>query len=388
MAVQSRDTQPLKQGRLLYIDNLRIVLTALVILHHLAIQYGAPGITYYVEEGPMSDISFILMTLLLAINQSFFMGFFFMVSSYFSPGSFDRHGAGSYTRDRLKRLGIPLLFYILVISPLLQYVLALSRGFNGSILEFIPRMIESLPDIDVGPLWFVAALLFFSLIYVLWRLFFRPIPSHQHSISRAPSNVAIVLFGVALGLVTFVVRMRFPVGWEFMVVHWQFSHFSQYIAMFVIGLIAYQRGWFAGLTDTQGKVWRWVILMLILIFPVLFVLGGALEGNLEPFMGGIHWQSFAYSIWEQFMCMAMVVTLVVWFRKRFNNQNTLGKALSSGAYATYVIHIAVIVLLALALSGIRMDMALKFVWVAPIAVALSFLVGYLIKKLPIARNIL
>jgi len=50
MAVQSLNTQPLKKGRLLYIDNLRIVLTALVILHHLAIQYGAPGITYYIEE--------------------------------------------------------------------------------------------------------------------------------------------------------------------------------------------------------------------------------------------------------------------------------------------------------------------------------------------------
>ncbi|MFC2007931.1 acyltransferase family protein [Chloroflexota bacterium] len=388
MAVQSINTQPMKKGRVLYIDNLRIVLTALVILHHLAIQYGGPGNTYYVEEGQMSDISTILMTLFLAINQSFFMGFFFMVSSYFSPGSFDRHGAGPYVRDRLKRLGIPLLFYILVISPLLQYVLALSRGFTGSILEFIPKMIASLPDLDVGPLWFVAALLFFSLLYVLWRLFFQPTLSHQHSANRAPSNGAIVLFGVALGLVTFIVRVQFPVGWEFVVVHWQFSHFSQYIAMFVIGLIAYQRGWLAGLTEAQGKAWRWVILALIMVFPVLFVFGGALEGNLEPFMGGIHWQSFAYSLWEQFMCAAMVVTLVVWFRKRFNNQNTLGKALSSGAYATYVIHIAVIVLLALALRGIHLDMALKFVLVAPFAVTLSFIVGYLIKKLPIARNIL
>ncbi|MFC2020588.1 acyltransferase family protein [Chloroflexota bacterium] len=388
MAFQSRDTQPLKQGRLLYIDNLRIVLTALVILHHLAIQYGAPGITYYVEEGPMSDISAILMTLFLAINQSFFMGFFFMVSSYFSPGSFDRQGAGPYVRDRLKRLGIPLLFYILIISPLLHYVLTLSRGFDGNFLEFIPAFIESLPGIDVGPLWFVAALLFFSLIYVLWRLIFRSTYIAHDGESRALSNASIIIFAVALGLATFFVRIWFPVGWEFMLLHWQFSHFTQYIAMFVIGLIAYKRGWFAGLTESQGKVWRWVILALILVFPVLFVLGGALEGKLEPIMGGFHWQSFAYSLWEQFMCVAMVVTLVVWFRKRFNNQNTLGKALSSGAYATYVIHAPVIVLLALALRGIQLDMALKFVIVAPFAVGLSFLAGYLIKKLPLARSIL
>ncbi|MFC1929887.1 acyltransferase family protein [Chloroflexota bacterium] len=388
MAVQSQDTQPLKRSRLLYIDNLRIVLTALVVLHHLAIQYGASGITYYVEEGPMSDISVILMTLFLAINQSFFMGFFFMVSSYFSPGSFDRQGAGLYTRDRLKRLGIPLLFYIIIISPLLNYVLALYRGFDGNIIAFIPEFIERLPGLDVGPLWFVAALLFFSLIYVLWRLIFRPTPTAPNSESRALGNASIVIFAVALGVLTFVVRIWFPVGWEFMLLHWQLSHFAQYIAMFIIGLIAYQRSWFAGLTDAQGKGWRWVVIALIVLFPVIFVLAGALEGNTEPIMGGIHWQSFIYSLWEQLMCVAMVITLVTWFRKRFNNQNTLGRGLSSGAYATYVFHMPVIVLLALALRGAQIDMALKFIWVAPIAVALSFLVGYLIKKLPIARNIL
>ncbi len=388
MAIQSRDTQSLKQGRLLYIDNLRIVLIALVILHHMAITYGAHGSWYYKEVGTMSDISTILMTLFLAINQSFFMGFFFMVSSYFSPGSFDRQGAGPYVRDRLKRLGIPLLFYILVIGPLLVYVLARTSGFDGSFLVFIPEIVERLPSIDFGPMWFVETLLFFSLLYVLWRLMFRPTPIPRHSESRAPSNTTIALFGIALGLVTFVVRIWLPVGWVFPPLNLQLPHFAQYIAMFVIGLIAYQRGWFAGLTEAQGKVWRWVVVALIMLFPVIFVLGGALEGNLEAYLGGLHWQSFAYSLWEQIMCMAMVVTLVVWFRKRFNNQSTLGRALSSGAYATYVIQAPVIVLLALALRGVQLDLALKFVLFAPVAVALSFLVGYLIKKLPFARNIL
>ena len=40
------------------------------------------------------------------------MGFFFMISSYFSPGSVDRKGSRVFLIDRLKRLGIPLLFYI------------------------------------------------------------------------------------------------------------------------------------------------------------------------------------------------------------------------------------------------------------------------------------
>ena len=40
--------------RLLYIDNLRILLTILVIMHHFAIGYGGPGGFYYSEDGPMS----------------------------------------------------------------------------------------------------------------------------------------------------------------------------------------------------------------------------------------------------------------------------------------------------------------------------------------------
>ena len=357
-------------------------------MHHLAITYGGPGRWYYNEMGPMSDISTILMMLFLAINQSFFMGFFFMVSSYFTPASVERHGAGAYTRDRLKRLGIPLLFYILVVSPLLNYVLALSRGSDQSIAEFLPRFVESLAGLDVGPLWFVETLLFFSLLYVVWWLVFGSRSVRREEEDSAPSNVAIALFAVALGASTFVLRIWLPVGWVFAPLGLQFPHFIQYIALFIVGLIAYQRGWFARLTDSQGKTWGRVVVGLIALFPVIVILGGVLEGNLDAAMGGLHWQSFAYSMWEQLMCVAMVVTLLVWFRRRFNTQNRLGRAMSTSAYATYVIHAPVIVLLALGLSGIQMDMGLKLLLLAPVAVSLSFLVGYLIKRLPLARSIL
>jgi hypothetical protein len=87
------------------------------------------------------------------------------------------------------------------------------------------------------------------------------------------------------------------------------------------------------------------------------------------------------------MCVAMVITLLVWFRTRFNRQGSLARRMSAAAYAAYIFHRPVITLLALALVSIRLDLALKFVFVAPLAVALSFLVGYVVKKLPVARDI-
>ena len=87
------------------------------------------------------------------------------------------------------------------------------------------------------------------------------------------------------------------------------------------------------------------------------------------------------------MCMAVVVTLLVWFRIKFNRQGTLARAMSAAAYATYIFHRPTTILMALALQGIKLDLALKFVLVAPLGVALSFLVGYVVKKLPVARDI-
>jgi hypothetical protein len=388
--VESADQKGTAKPRLLYIDNLRILLTILVILHHLAIGYGAPGNNIYVESGKLSMVSTILLTLFVAINQAFFMGFFFMISSYFTPGSYDRKGPGAYVLDRLKRLGIPFVFYIVVIDPLLNFVLARYYGYAGSLSQFLSLHIQNSIDykaLGVGPLWFVAALLIFSLAYVLWRLVFPQPPAAPPSEGNAPGNWAIAAFALVLGLLTFVVRIWFPVGWEFRLLGFQVAHFVQYIAMFIVGILAYRGNWFAGISIVQGKFWLRMVLILIVLFPVLFVAAGALEGTPDKAFGGFHWQSLAYSVWEQYMCLAMVVTLLVWFRTKINQQGTLAQKMSAAAYATYILHRPTITLLALALVSISLDLALKFVLVAPLAVALSFLVGYIVKQLPLARDI-
>jgi hypothetical protein len=362
------------------------LLTILVIMHHFAIGYGGSGTFYYTEDGQMSDISEIVMTLMLAINQAFFMGFFFMISSYFSPGAVDRKGTGTYLKDRLKRLGIPLLLYMLVVEPLLGYVADRLKGYKGTLRQSLSFHYSSFGNFNSSQMWFLAALLVFSVVYVIWRRFAGPMAQSK---GAAPGNVAIAVFALALGVVTFAVRLWYPVGVEIPVLSWQLSHFPQYIALYILGMVAYRRNWFEAVRHVQGKTWGFVMVGLVVVFPVLFIVGGALDGVLEPYFGGLHWQSFAYSVWEQFMCMAMVITLLVWFRRRFTEQGRLAKAMSSAAYATYVFHVPSIVLLALALRPIQLgDMGLKYVLVVPFAVACAFLVGYVAKALPVARDIL
>lgn len=84
----------------------------------------------------------------------------------------------------------------------------------------------------------------------------------------------------------------------------------------------------------------------------------------------------------------MVITLLTWFRRRFDHQGRLARAMSESAFAVYVLQPAILVPLALALSGIHMNLGLKFLLVAPIAVALCYLVAYGLRKVPLARTIL
>ncbi|UCH25726.1 MAG: acyltransferase family protein [Trueperaceae bacterium] len=376
------------RARLLYIDNLRILLTSLVVLHHLAISYGGPGSFYYVEQGPLSDPSAILMTLFLAINQSFFMGFFFMISSYFTPGSLERKGAGTFLVDRFKRLGIPLVFFVVVISPLLQYLLVLNRGIRVSFWQFLVRYLESYRGLDVGPLWFVETLLIFSVLFVLWRFIWSSSPSWDRG-EMWIGNLAIALFAVGLGLVTFTVRIWLPVSWVWAPLNLQFPHFPQYIALYLIGIVAYRRGWFNTLKVSQGRLWLGVALFFILVvFPALFVLGGGVEADLDLFFGGLHWQSLMFSLWEQIVGVSVIVFLLVWFRERFTGQGVLAKRMSGAAYTVYIVHAPILVLLVLALGSIQLDLGLKFILVAPVAVSLCFFIGHYVKKLPFTRGIL
>jgi len=378
-----------RKSRLFFIDNLRILLISLIVLHHLSITYGHTGIWPYLEGQP-DDITRLVVTLFNIVNQAYFLGFFYLISGYFTPGSYDRKGAWPFLKDRLLRLGIPLLFYIIIIDPIIGYAVAFTVGdIPITFGQFLGQYFGNYRGLGTGPLWFIEVLLIFNFFYVVWRLLSKPSDTPSQRDSKPPSSLAIAAFAFLLGVVTFVVRIWFPVGWMFEPLALQFPYFPQYIALFVVGIIAYRRNWFLGIPTSTGKVWLGIALILIVVvLPTIFVFGGALEGKTGPFLGGVQWQSFALSVWEAFVCMGMVVGLLVLFREKFNHQGRLAKDMAASAYTVFIIHAPVIIFLALALRGVILHPLLKYVLVAPVALALCFILAHYIRKLPLARDIL
>ncbi|UCF14873.1 MAG: acyltransferase family protein [Phycisphaerales bacterium] len=373
--------------RLFFVDNLRTLLITLVIMQHLSVTYGGVGGWYYYDGEP-DQISGIVLTIHNAINQSFFMGFLFLISGYFTASSYDRKGPWRFVKGRLLRLGIPWLFYSLVINPIVVYMLWIKvDGYDGSVWEYLASHFGRLNIAD-GPVWFNEALLIFTVFYVLRRKLTKTPTEQVRDNGRMPSNLAIAVTAIALGVVTFIVRLWRPVGWGFTPLNLQLPFFPQYIYLFVVGTIAYRGNWFRRISDATGRLWLCVaIAFIVLVLPVVFVLGGAAR-DVAPYMGGMHWQCLAYTVWEQIVGIAMIIALLVLFRNRFNRQGQLAKTMSDSSYATYIIHPLVVVFLALAIRHIALYPLLKFALAGMICVPSCFALGNIIRKLPLARRIL
>lgn len=381
--------RPVTKVRLAFVDNLRILLVILVILQHLAITYGGEGVWHY-YEGRADTITAIVLTLFIAFNQAFFMGFFFLIAAYFVPRSLERKGCTQFLRDRLLRLGVPLVLQLLVVAPLLSYGLGITIwGFDGSFWTYIGDYWKKYELLDVGPLWFVEALLMFSVAYALWWWLAKPSAAEVGTGNAAPGDGVIAVSALVLGLITFVVRIWLPVGWSFAPLGFQFPHFPQYISLFIVGTIAYRRGWLPSICEdtARGVLWRRVVAFLIAIAPVLFVAGGALQGSTAAFRGGLHWQALTYALWEQFLCVGLVISLLVTFRRRFDRQGRLARAMSGSAYAVYICHAAILVTVSIGLRNIEVYPLLKFVLASLVSLPICFVVGRLVTGLPIARRI-
>ena len=136
--------------------------------------------------------------------------------------------------------------------------------------------------------------------------------------------------------------------------------------------------------------WNWFVfvqLLIFILFPTLFILGGAVENGSEEFVGGFNWKNLAYSIWEQLVGMGMIVALFGIFKSKINVQGSLSKKLSTSAYGVYVFHPPLIVLISALFLDFKIPQIWKFVLLAPIALIICFAFGYLVKKMPLGKDV-
>jgi len=368
-------------SRMFFLDNIRIYLTILVILHHAALAYGGMG-GWAIRDPMVDDISPIFLTIFNAINQSYFMTAFFLLAGYFTPRSLEKKKGKQFLSERLIRLGIPILIYTTLIININQYIISIYGAPFQPVIAYEP-----------GHLWFLQLLLLFAVIYVLYKWLVGRFPrtlSIQIYRENFPPDSLLLLCIVILSILTFMLRLVLPVGETIRVLNIQPAHVSHYVFAFFVGVLAYRGDWFRRLTREQGRRWGLIALVVLPLLFVIMILGGVLESdeNLVKFLGGFHWQSLVYAVWETFMMVGVIVFLLYFFRERFNQAGSVAKIMAASVFTVYIIHQAVLYFPNTLFLPVSIPTLVKFILVSLIAVPLCFLLSIPIRKIPYADRVL
>ncbi len=378
--------------RLWFVDNMRLIMICGVVVYHVAAIYVGVGFNGYHEPDTANSVSVFVLGIPALLAPSLGMSLFFLIAGYFTPGSYDRKGAASFLRGRLVRLGIPLLLYDLLVDPLVVYI---ASGIHESFWNFYGPYLLQVRTIGPGVAWFIATLLLFNLLYAAWRWLCKKL-SHTGTRSAALPNYRTILgFVIALGLAIFVVRIWWPLHVDVRPTWW-FRLFNlpgggaflpQYISFFVLGCIASRHSWFVALTPKMGRDWSLIALVAIIGVSPFIILGIAAGAQPADYLGGFYWQALLEAEWEAFLDVGLCIGLLVLFRQCWNRQGRLTKALAANAYAVFLISSLVIVIVAQAFSTVALHPLLKFIIVMLLVLPLSFLVGLILRKIPLVNRI-
>lgn len=372
-----------QRPRELYIDRLRSIMTACVILHHTAITYGAAGGWFYYELHPSGSVSSLLLTMFCATQQAYFMGFFFLLAGYFTPASLERKGYARFLGDRFLRLGVPLLAFIFILGPLTAAMNSAAEGksFSGTFVYLWQHTI-----IINGPLWFAQALLMFSIGYCVWRaLAGAPLNVTERPARKVPVFGWWLASALVVGAGAVAIRQFVYTGVN--IIGLQIGYFSSYIILFALGIAAWRYDWLQQLKPRHAWTWLTIALVAWPAMPLAIALSGAAHGAKVEFGGGLSWPAIVYAFWEPFVAWGLITAWLVLMRQFMNKPSSFWSWLNRRAYAVYIIHPPVLVGVAILAHGWAAPPLIKFVVVGAISIVSCWLVSDPLVRIPGVKKI-
>ena len=400
-----------KNARLYGLDNLKIALTILVVTHHAGQPYGGSGGFWYFD----SQDTPINLGIFFSTNAGFFMSLFFFISAYFMPSSYRRKGAKEFILDRVKRFGIPLVFGFLILVPLMMYGYYIHFRpyehisfwtYYATIYFGLGDMPSnwsgpSWPDMQFAHLWFIQHLLLYTVLYAGFRLVMDRIqparlgaaelstagmPPAKDQTVKPLRALPVFLFTLILAFITFIVRIWYPIDtWVGFLgfIQTEFAHVPQYAALFIVGMLAYQRNWINHLSHKIG-------LTALLVGVALTI--ARYSGLITVYAGG-GWsiEALQYALLETTLCVGLCVGLTWLFHNLCNVSSPILKKMANAAFGVYIIHVPVLVLLQYGLADLNLSTSVKVGIVIFAGTVISFgisMIYQLVIKRMSARQIL
>lgn len=235
-----------RSGRKYWLDNLRGVMTTIVILNHTAAAFGGGGFrSRFAKASP-------ILLPYVAFHYAYGLGQFFWLSGNLTAQSLSKGSWRDFVTSKLLRLGFPALLYSIFLEPLHSIALRPRTEFKNlratlhdywkAVLDF-----KGWRTPGAGTVWYTMTLLIFDLSALLIQRCL-----HLFNNGRANSSEfskLAKLYGqlcrwgwLVVAGTRLVVSTRFPFGYRLPVVNVEPYYLPQFIYGYLLGYMAFFLG--------------------------------------------------------------------------------------------------------------------------------------------------
>ncbi|MGD6804506.1 acyltransferase family protein [Rossellomorea vietnamensis] len=346
------------------LDWLKVIATLLVFLYHCSMFFNP--FDWHVKNNELDSSVILAFSLLIG---TWIMPIFFVISGISSYFSLQKRRMGTYMNERLLRLGIPLVFGVLILSPPQVYIERLDNNqFTGSFLEFLPLAYKGL-YLEIGAtgnfafvglhLWYLLALILFSFITM-----------HLFNKTKSFKNVTpfhLILLHIALIAVAAFVETVHLGGWDLLV----------YLLLFLAGYYIF--------SSDQ------LLSLLKKTFPVHLILGltAAISYALWFMLDFPERGSMAFTLFTSLAVIGSLNVILFFYYmadRYLSFSNKLLRYTSEASLPFYILHQPVIVIIGFLIKDWSWPISLKFIFLIVVSfLIIAFIYHFVIRTLPFLR---
>ena len=343
--------------RLVFLDWVRVLAFALLVPYHVGMYYVSWP--WHVKSAQLVPA----LEPFMRLSSPWRMDLLFLISGVASACLWGKLGGGRrFLRERLARLGWPLLFGLLVVVPPQAYFEVVDKhAYGGSFIDFMLLYLRGFNGFCSAPahclilptwnhLWFLPYLISYTAL--LWALMHWRGTGLAAAGRWADASLRVPVLLCAPIVFLLVTRWALAPRWPVThaLVDDLFAH-SQYVAFFALGAVgAHTRALWPRLSAL-----RWVALGLA-VASWAALIGAA------PLNNGLRAALFSTQQW------CAIVAALGFAQRHLRHDNASLRYCTQAVFAVYILHQTVIILLARALAPWQLSVAVE----GPLLVVLTF----------------
>jgi glucan biosynthesis protein C len=359
--------QSASSQRMYFFDNLKAFIILLMVVFHVAMGFTTWDLKWWwvndIQKNTFFDF-FILET------DVYIMPIMFMIAGYFASTILVKKGMAIFWQDKFRRIIIPWIAGVLLITPFISYSVIFSRTdappnyFYFWANDFFDQNYQQ------GPFWFLGVLtlffLFLTIAYQLNLTYFKKPPR-----IGIPSGWFFPLFGLLTVIPFFGVNLFIwnDTWMNLKLFFIQPVKIGLYLCYFGLGVYAWKNAWFTH----DGYIPRllpWGVAAIIMLFVFLIY---RVTFTLIPITSTLI--KAGHALTHAIFCLTSTFAFIALFQRFINSKASLWRRLAANSYTIYFIHPCVVIPLTYMVQNLQLNIWVKYMSVSFASVALCFLIA-------------